>query len=197
MISVMNGPAIPLARDSLQNFSTPIKAPEYCTAQIFRTITSIQHKPDLLSTFDHQRERTKRALFCRNSRVVYLQRAGGGGGGIPLEMARPELAELDQLLIPSLPLIYGWERLPESRHAVSNNIAQRHGIFNWHPTGGTQQYPTCHICLVASQGPLFSHILRQLSMQLRTSYCETGSNAAVCWTLYLILQSHLKRKDSI
>ena len=55
------------------------------TAQMRKTITFIQRDLDLLSTFDHLHQRTKLALYCCNSRIVYLPSA------LPIEVVRPEL----------------------------------------------------------------------------------------------------------
>ena len=91
-IPMQRGTAIPLARAGLPILGAPIGTSAYCTvtAQIRKTITSIQRDPDLLSTFDHRHQRTKLALFCCNSRIVYLLRA------LPLEVVLPKLPHLDQ-----------------------------------------------------------------------------------------------------
>ena len=47
---MMNGTAIPLARDGLPILGAPIGTSAYCTAQISTTITSMQRDLDLLST---------------------------------------------------------------------------------------------------------------------------------------------------
>ena len=87
------GTAITLARDGHPVLSAPIGTSAYCTAQICKTITSesIQRHLHLLSTFDHRHQRTKLALYCCNSSIVYLLSA------LPLEVVLPELPYLDQL----------------------------------------------------------------------------------------------------
>ena len=70
---VQRGTAIPLALDSLPILGAPIGTSAYCTAQISKTITSIQRDLDLLSTFDHRHQRRKLALYCCNSRIARRQ----------------------------------------------------------------------------------------------------------------------------
>ena len=118
--------AIPLARDGLPILGAPIGTSAYCTAQIRKTITSIQRDLDLLSTFDHRHQRTKLALYCCNSRIVYLLRA------LPLEVVRPELPHLDQLFETFVASTLCFEEgYSVSRHAASYDRALqqvRHGI---------------------------------------------------------------------
>ena len=83
-IPMQRGTAIPLARDGLPILGAPIGTSAYCTAQIRKTIASIQRDLDLLSTFDHRHQRTKLALYCCNSSIVYLLRE------LPLEVVRPD-----------------------------------------------------------------------------------------------------------
>ena len=90
-IPMHRGTATPLARDGLTILGAPIGTSAYCMAQIRKTITSIQRDLDLLSKLDHRHQRTKLALYCCNSRIMYLLRA------LPLEVVQPELPHLDQI----------------------------------------------------------------------------------------------------
>ena len=125
-IPMQSGTAIPLARDGLPILGAPIGTSAYCTAQIRKTIASIQRDLDLLSTFDHRHQRTKLALYCCNSRIVYLLRA------LPLEVVRPELPHLDQLFETFIASTLCFEEgYSVSRHAASYDRALqqvRHGI---------------------------------------------------------------------
>ena len=125
---MQSGIAFPLARDGLPILGTPLGTSAYCTAQLRKTITSIQRDLDLLSTFDHRHQHTKLAMYCCNSRIVYLLRA------LPLEVVRPELPHLGQLfetfVASTLCVEEGYS---ESRHAASYDRALqqvRHGIKN-------------------------------------------------------------------
>ena len=67
---------------------------------------------------DHQHRRTKLALYCCNSRIVYLICA------LPLEVVRPELPQLDQLFDTFVASTLCFkEGYSESHHAVSHNRA--------------------------------------------------------------------------
>ena len=89
-IPMMNGTAIPLARDELPILGKPIGTSAYCTAQTRKTITSIKRDLGHLSTIDHRHLRTKLTLCCCNSRIVFLLCAP------PLDVVRPELPQVDQ-----------------------------------------------------------------------------------------------------
>ena len=110
---MQRGTAIPLARDGLPILGAPIGTSVYCTAQIRKTITSIQCDLDLLSTFDHWHQRTKLAFYCCSSCIVYLLSA------LPLEVVLPKLPHLDQLFETFVASTFCFEECySESRHAA-------------------------------------------------------------------------------
>ena len=73
-IPMQRGTAIPLARAGLPILGAPIGTSAYCTAQIRKTITSIQRDLDLLSTFDHRHQRRARAAALGLKRLASVAR---------------------------------------------------------------------------------------------------------------------------
>ena len=84
-----NGDLIPLAGNGLKLLGCPIGTDDFCNSIVQRNTEDITSDLALLSKFPHLHQRMKLAIYCCNTRVMYMLRA------LPTDLIEAAVKDLD------------------------------------------------------------------------------------------------------
>jgi hypothetical protein len=100
-----NGGSLPLHREGLNILGCPLVSlnSEYSTVHLSTIVADIQKDLDALTAFPSLHQRTKLALYYRNTLIMYLQWA------VPLALSLPIMPHLDELFFKFLAKMLSFE----------------------------------------------------------------------------------------